>query len=39
MKKTRFREDQMVKVLREADQAPVSEVAKKHGASETTIYS
>jgi len=28
----------MVKILREADQAPVAEVAKKHGISEVTIY-
>jgi putative transposase len=28
----------MVKILREADQAPVSEVAKRHGISDVTIY-
>ncbi len=38
MKKTRFSEEQVVKILREADKAPATEVAKKHGVSEVTIY-
>jgi putative transposase len=38
MKKTRFSEEQMVKILREADKTPVSEVAKKHQRPAVEVF-
>lgn len=38
MKKTRYSDEQIVRILREADRDSVAEVAKRHGVSETTIY-
>src|SRR4029453_33376 len=31
-------EEQIVGILREADQRPIADVAKKHGVSDQTIY-
>ncbi|AEI82951.1 transposase orfA protein (plasmid) [Cupriavidus necator N-1] len=38
MKKSRFTEEHMFTILREADRTTVAEAARKHKVSEATIY-
>ena len=38
MKKGRYSDEQIVRILREADRDTVPEVAKRHGVSEASIY-
>jgi putative transposase len=38
MKKSRYSDEQVVQILREADGAPTAEVAKRHGVSDASIY-
>jgi len=38
MKRARFTDEQIIRILQEADKSPVVEVAKRHGVSESSIY-
>ena len=38
MKRARFTDEQIVRILQEADRSHVVEVAKRHGVSEPSIY-
>jgi len=38
MKRSRFTDEQIVRILQEADKDPVAELAKRQGVSEPSIY-
>lgn len=39
MKRAPFSNEQIVRILQEAERSPIAEVAKRHGVSEPSIYS
>jgi putative transposase len=38
MKKTRYSDEQIISILREADQGKLREVAKRYGVSKASMY-
>ena len=38
LRKSRFSDEQIVRIFREADREPVAEIAKRHAVSEQTLY-
>ena len=38
MKKTRYSDEQIVRILRETDKDTIAQVARRHGVSEASIY-
>ncbi len=38
MRKARFTDKQIFRILQEADQDPIAAIAKRHGVSEASIY-
>jgi putative transposase len=38
MKRSKFTDEQIVRILKESDKDPVAEVAMRHGVSEPSIY-